>query len=153
MRYFLAALALAGLTTAASADDNIGDVRRSVESRGGTVYWGKHFDHAEYAKAAAAIAAGQGGTYAVDLAKDIGKTFVKEIGLDLLNKLVKGETIDLGNVEIQGGIATYNHWRRVVHHEPRIRWQGIKSRVEMCEVVHEIPLPNTHQLYLRIKKK
>ncbi len=131
----------------ARADHNMDSQRRAVEDRGGKVYWGKHFDHVEYLKLTAALASGTGGTYAVDLAKAIAKDFGKEIGLDVLNKLLNGESIDLGNVEIQGGFATYSHWERTVHEffdgwPPR--WQRIENK---------IPLPNTFQLYLRVKQK
>lgn len=153
-KLMLAAL-LSTLVTAdyAPAKNDIDEKKKEVEDKGGKVIWGKHFDHLEYAIAAAHIAAGQGGKYLADKVNEVFTDFGIKLGMEALNRLVKGETLNVGDLEIQGGVATYNHSRKTLHHEPRVRWEGIKSKVEMVPVEHEFPEPNTHQLYLRIVDK
>ena len=152
MKTTVLAILLTCLSAAfAWSDDNIDEVRTSTEARGGKVLWGKHFDHEEYVIAAAAIAAGQGGGYAIETAKGIATDFGVQLSQEALSRILQGEALTFGNIEVQGGIATFNHWRRTVQHEPRIRWRGPRSYIEWVPVEHQIPLPNTHQLYLRIQ--
>ena len=96
----------ASLGSVAEAANNIGDARAAVEARGGQVIYGKHFDHVEYVVAAAAIGSGNGTQYLVETAKSVGF----DLGTDVLQRLLNGESVDVGGKTLQAGFITYNHW-------------------------------------------
>lgn len=132
----------------ANADtSNKDEVRKSIEEKGGEVKYIKEFNEAEYAKAGLAIATGQGGLYLADVAKDLAKRVGTELAMDALHKIVKGETITLNGIEIQGGVATYNHTKVTYHHF----WDGWPPRWQ--EIRNETPWFNSHEIYIRIIDK
>lgn len=150
----LAALtALAVASAPALAKDNKDDVQRDIKSKGGEVSFVIHFDHVQYVVAAAAIATGNGGSYLNSVAEKIALKVGAKVGLDILARLAKGETVNFGDYEVQGGVATYNHTHRITWHVPVIEWHGIHSEVVMEERSREDALPNTHELYIRIVTK
>ena len=136
-------LIFTSLPILSQAGDNIGEIQASVRNDGWTVAWGKHIDHIEYAKLIAAMLDISGtsvSAYLTDLVSESAKT----LGMDIVIQAIKhhGKTFGAGSLELQAGIATYNHW----HGENpcslwgRTCWQRISE-------------PNTHQPYVRWRRK
>lgn len=139
---------LFAMSSAASADNDIGDVRNDIEARGGKVLYIKHFDHVEYLKAVGSVPTGLSGAYASNLAKEIAiKTGVK-VSSEVLNQMLNGSTYKFGSGQMQAGLATYRHWEVKSLHVPRATSKGVRMQL----VSSKIYLPNTHELYIRLIK-
>ena len=74
---------------------------------------------------------------------------IREFGSDLVLKALAhpGQTFGSGGLQVQGGIATYNHWTEERY--PRI--DPINGVYKMSTV--RVPRPNTHQLFIRWRRQ
>lgn len=135
---FLAFIALS-VSSVSQARDNVDEIRNSVKNGGWIVAWGKHVDHLEYFKLLVAMADISGTSVSIYLT-DLVAQSASELGREVVIQAIKhhGRTFKSGSVEIQAGIATFNHW----HGEnPCSIWRGA------CWI--KFPEPNTHQPYVR----
>lgn len=131
-----------------------GDVRSRLECCGWRVYYGKEIDALEYTKLLVAL----GGSIAcvcpapaqyylqnlieeslTAIATSVGQAAV-DIGIDTLCGLIKdGRSATFNGVQVEGGIATYQHPSEVL---PGIR---------VVFPDWDVPGPNTHQPYIRVR--
>ncbi len=156
------------------AESNKSDVRRSKED-GWNVAWGNEINHAKELQFSGAVAASVAcictaplqGFVAAELEStattianqltDVSKKFVIKL---LLDSLENGGVKRISRFDLEAGLATYNHWRKVIYHEPRPRmgrcgpsWARFNCPEEahMEEVERKVPLPNTFQPYVRFR--
>ena len=142
---FLALLLLPTIpaTARASHETNKFDVRRSLESDGWTVAYGKEIDQRQEAVCVTEIAAAaliSGGTAAVlagaECLRDAAVQSVEDLPADLVKQALGqlGEIFSSGGLEVQANIATFNHKERLDF------WP------HTC-----VPTPNTFQAYIRFR--
>jgi hypothetical protein len=127
---------------AAARDSNKGDVRSSVSKGWLAVAWGKEIDHVEYLKLAGSMASGTVGVYLSGLVRDSAATLGTSVVIQAIKK--RGQTFGAGKFVCQAGIATYDHWKYLVVKNP-ITGKTVKKV--------KTNLPNTHQPYIRWKRK
>lgn len=127
------------------ARSNKEDIKREVED-GRTVAWGEEIDHWEYAEllttiTAAYVTANPWLLY--DYFTDLLSDMITDLGTSVILKALENRDAIWveGEFEIQGGIATFDHW----HDEnPCSAWGG--------ECWIKVDEPNTHQPYVRWRR-
>jgi hypothetical protein len=152
---------------------NRGQVKASLyDGNGARVYvgLGKELDHQEYYLFAnavgASIVAGNPGPAAayleyllVETKRELirtlggeGRRFLQDVERDIMVALDRAiRTGQASNFYYRGmrvdvGIATYNHWKKISGHYPKID----RLQISWGYAERVIPLPNTHQPFVRI---
>lgn len=146
-------------------------IRRGWNSRSAMVVFGQEVDHQRQKGMAEAIAAsvvtanpGPAAGYLKVLAIEQKRAFlrngrrearqvVQRMSTYLLERLFRDalsrrvRTIRIHNAAVQVGIAAYRHWKRIIVDYPQIN----RGRISWKRYRKTIPLPNTHQPYIRVR--
>jgi hypothetical protein len=155
------------------AESNKSEVQRS-KANGWSIAWGNEIDHLKEVEFSAAVTASVAcvctaplqGFIANELEStaeriasqlaDVSKEFLIKL---LLDSLKNGGVKRISGFDLEAGLATYNHWRKVIYHEPRTRigrcgprWARFNCpETYIAEVEREVSLPNTFQPYVRFR--
>jgi len=156
MKIWTAILTASALTclalpsTARAEESNRNEVRANIAKDGWRVVWGITLNEAEYVECIATFVAGKPELYFNSLLQRNINKFAKNapgIAADAVRDAVieslrnRGRTIRLGQLEVDGGIATYQRWVHVSFHNP------IDGRL----IRHKQELPNHHTPYVRFR--
>ena len=150
---------------------NANEVRSNLARDGWQVIYGKELDYVEYQKftvaTAASIASGDPQPvllYLQTLLDEMRGAFLRsgsqemrrlaqrleaEMANGLNQAVVQGKPVvlRLPTMEVEIGVATYTHWKKVSGNYPKID----KGKVSMGYIEQTIPLPNTFQPYVRFR--
>ncbi len=151
-------------------ENNRGQVQASLRN-GSYIAWGKEIDHVEYQNFAvavtASVAVGNPGPVQLylkymliqmkqELARNLrgeARQFLRDFEMTIVRALRQIVTTQrpvsfrFGGIDLQVGIASYNHWKNVSGHYPEI----YGNRIKWTYAERRIPLPNTHQPYVRFR--
>ena len=157
-------------------ESNRNEVRRNLAKNGWTVIYGDLINEGDYAEFGAAVAT----AIATENPSPIYAFFNSQLNAQFtkirrtapdilqasLNDLIvqafktQGRVLRKGNLEVSGGLATYNRWKRVVYHEPHTYRCKLQLPLggwtwSICtttkKVEKSVPLPNNFQPYIRYR--
>lgn len=162
---------LSDMAEAGGAKSNRDQIRSEKEQGWDVVVYGNEIDHDEYIKmggaVGASVAAGNAGPFmvyakewAAEQYKTISEGLIKQGKAHLAEQLTEQMLVDalqgavegkpaklpISGVQIDVGVATYNHSLQASADLPQVTQGGVR----FGEVRAETSLPNTHQPYVRM---
>jgi hypothetical protein len=151
-------------------ETNRQEIQNSL-SNGWYVAPGKEIDHIEYLNFSTAVSSSVAlnnpgpvqlylnymlAQMKAELSKSLqgeARQFLRDIEMNIIRSLQQSLTtgrpvnVTFGGVDVQIGIATYNHRKKISGNYPELHGTSIKWR----SAERFIPLPNTHQPYVRFR--
>ncbi len=155
----------------ARVDTNRDSVKADLRRGWDLVAFSREIDHAKEAEFAAAVAASVASEtpvplklYAQQLLRELKASLVRDLKhqahrvlprlteqlvLEVVRNAIQGRPtlLHIEGVQVQVGLATYNHWKKVSTDYPRIT----RGRLTWDRIEKTLPLPNTFQVYVRAR--